>query len=171
MRINNRAARAARTSVKFFYEVFQMTTWNFQIQQRSQSTIGSLRNRRLETRDGRMTTKYGARLCIANLTWHFFVILSSWVFQPSCWVSSLLLEREIGKHRPIKLIAKRFRALWYFFNEYGKTFNCVNNKMLEYDWLLTALIYGSFRSNVSELNYPIMITCNRAGQIGQFSSK
>ena len=23
-----------------------------------------------------------------------------------------------------------------------KTSNCANNKMLEYDWLLTALIYG-----------------------------
>ena len=31
----------------------------------------------------------------------------------SCWVSSLLLEREKGKqlHRPIKLIAKSFHAL------------------------------------------------------------
>ena len=27
----------------------------------------------------------------------------------------------------------------YCFNKYGKTFNCVNNKMLEYDWLLTPL--------------------------------
>jgi len=64
------------------------------------------------------------------------------VFQRSCWVSSLLLEREKGKqlHRPIELVAKRFRALAYFFNEYGKNFNSVNNKMLEYDWLLTTLI-------------------------------
>jgi len=32
--------------------------------------------------------------------------------------------------------------------------NCVNNKMHEYDWLLTALIYGSigfFRSKLSDM--------------------
>ena len=40
-----------------------------------------------------------------------------------------------------------------FFNEYGKTFNCVHNKILEYYWLLTALIYGLigyFRSKLSD---------------------
>ena len=36
--------------------------------------------------------------------------------------------------------------------------NCVNNKMLEHDWLLTALIYaliGSFRSKLSDMTCPI----------------
>ena len=65
-----------------------------------------------KAQDGRMTKKYHARLCI--LARHFFVILPSGVFQPSCCVSSLLLEREKGKRRPINLKAKRFRALWYF---------------------------------------------------------
>ena len=66
------------------------------------------------------------------------------------------MQRGKGKqvHRPIKLIAKRFRAPLYFFNEYGKTFTCVNNKMLEYDWLLTALnlvLIGCFMSKLSDL--------------------
>ena len=69
------------------------------------------------TQDGRMAKTCGTRLCIPNFTRHFFVIPPSWVFQLSCCVSSLLLE-------------------------YGKTFNCVNNKMLQYDWCLTALIYS-----------------------------
>ena len=43
-----------------------------------------------KTQDGRMTKKCGARLCIPGLTRHVFVILPSWVFQPSCCVSSLM---------------------------------------------------------------------------------
>ena len=39
------------------------------------------------TKDDRMTKKCGARLCMPNFMRHFFVILLSWVFQPSCWVS------------------------------------------------------------------------------------
>ena len=45
--------------------------------------------------------------------------------------------------------------------------------MLEYDWLLTALIYGligCFRSKLSDLTCPISNACNRTGQIGQLSS-
>ena len=69
-----------------------------------------------------------------------------------------IMERGKGKqlHRPKKLIAKRFRAPLYFFNEYGKTFTCVNNKMLEYDWLLTALILvliGCYMSKLSDLTH------------------
>ena len=114
--------------------------------------------RELTQQDGWMTKKCGPRLRIPNLTQHLFVILPSWVFQPSCCVSSLLLEREKGKQllRPVKLIGKRFRALWYFFNEYGKTFNCVNNKMVKYDWLLTGLIYGligCFSSKLSDYEH------------------
>ena len=59
-------------------------------------------------------------------------------------------------HRPIKLIAKSFRALLYFSSEYGKTFNCVINKRLEHDWLLTALIYGligCFSSKLSDYEH------------------
>ena len=103
-----------------------------------QLTLESLRKRtagRLRTAEWR---KNVARHCaLPNLRDIFSPFLPSWVFQPSCCVSSLLLEREKGKqlHRPIKLITKRFRALWYFFNEYGMTFNCVNKKMLKHDWL------------------------------------
>ena len=43
--------------------------------------------------------------------------------------------------------------------------NCVNNEMLEHDWLLTAHIYGltgCFRSKLSDLTCPITNICNRA---------
>ena len=46
--------------------------------------------------------------------------------------------------------------------------------MLEYDWLLTALIYGligCLRSKLSDLTCPITNICNRTGQIGQLSSQ
>ena len=42
--------------------------------------------------------------------------------------------------------------------------DCVNNKMLEYDWLLTALIYGligCFKYKLSDLTCPITNVCNR----------
>ena len=48
----------------------------------------------------------------------------------------------------------------------------VNKKMLEYDRLLTALIYGlieCFRSKVSHLTCTITNICNRTGQIGRLS--
>ena len=44
----------------------------------------------------------------------------------------------------------------------NSTVDCVNNKMLEYDWLLTALICGSisrFRSKLSDLTCPITDIC------------
>ena len=37
-----------------------------------------------KTQEGGMTKKCRARLCIPNLTRHFFIVLPSWVFQPSC---------------------------------------------------------------------------------------
>ena len=46
------------------------------------------------TQDGRMTKKCDARLCIPKLTPYFCVILPSWVFQPSCCVSSLLTKSD-----------------------------------------------------------------------------
>ena len=52
--------------------------------------------------------------------------------------------------------------------------NCVNNKMLEYDWLLTGLIYGligCFRSKLSDFTCLITNIRNRTGQIGQLSSQ
>ena len=53
-------------------------------------------------------------------------------------------------------------------------YNCVSHKMLKYDSLLTALIYGligCFGSKLSDLTCPITNNCNRAGQIGQLSSQ
>ena len=137
----------------------------------------------LSRKKSHMTSKYGKNKEVAHetlgesvtdlkswvirqLTRHLFVILPSWVFQPSCCVSSLLLGREKGKqlHRPIKLIAKSIRGLWYFLKEYCKTFHYVNNNMLGYDWLLTALIYGligCFKSKLSDLICPITNICSR----------
>ena len=46
--------------------------------------------------------------------------------------------------------------------------------MIEYDWLLTALIYGligCFRSKLSDLTYSITKICNRTGQSRQLSSQ
>ena len=39
--------------------------------------------------------------------------------------------------------------------------NCVNNKMLEHDGLLTALIYGLIGCFMSNLTCPITNICNR----------
>ena len=53
-------------------------------------------------------------------------------------------------------------------------YSCVNNKMLEHEWLLTALIYGligCFRSKLSDLTCPITKICNRTGLIGQLGSQ
>ena len=50
------------------------------------------------------------------------------------------------------------------------SYNCVNNKMFVYDWLLTVLIYGligSFKSKLSDLTCPIKSICNRTGQTGR----
>ena len=44
-----------------------------------------------KTYDDRMTKKCSARLCIPNLSRHCYAILPSWVFQPSCCVSSLII--------------------------------------------------------------------------------
>ena len=55
---------------------------------------------------------------------------------------------------------------------WGDHDNCLNYKMLEYDWLLIALIYGvigCFRSKLSNLTCPITNICNETGQIGQLS--
>ena len=44
---------------------------------------------------------------------------------------------------------------------------CVNNKMLEYDWSLAALIYGligCFRSKLSDLTCPTTNICNRTAK-------
>ena len=56
--------------------------------------------RDLTQQDGRMTKKCRARLCIPGLACHFFVILPSWVFQPSCycqWNLDRQLIRKICK--------------------------------------------------------------------------
>ena len=61
-----------------------------------------------------------------------------------------------------------------YANQWSFLSNCVDNKMLEHDWLLTAFIYdliGCFRSKLSDLICPITNICNRTGQIGQLSSQ
>ena len=52
-----------------------------------------------------MTKKCGARLCIPNLTQHFFVILPSSVFQPFYCVSSLLEDsgRQSDENMSLKI--------------------------------------------------------------------
>ena len=47
--------------------------------------------------------------------------------------------------------------------------NCVNNKILEHSWLLTALIYALMK--LSDLTCPSTNICNRTRQIGQLSSQ
>ena len=42
---------------------------------------------------------------------------------------------------------------YYHYYYYYYDYNCVNNKMLKYDWLLTALIYGFFRSKLSDYKH------------------
>ena len=59
-------------------------------------------------------------------------------------------------------------------NDNNNNDNCVNNKMLESDWLLTALVYaliGCFKSKLSDLTCLITNICNRSGQIRQLSSQ
>ena len=57
-----------------------------------------------KTQDSRKMKMCGARLCIPNLTWHFFVILPSWVFQPSrfCLSSQLLYSQMTARLNPQK---------------------------------------------------------------------
>ena len=57
-----------------------------------------------KTQDSRKMKKFGARLCIPNLTWHFFVILPSWVFQPFrfCISSQLLYSQMTARLNPQK---------------------------------------------------------------------
>ena len=81
--------------------------------------FGSLGNRtagRFRTAEWR---KNVARDCIPNLTRHFFVILPSWVYQPSCCVSSLLFMIDLDKTEntcvcfSIIKIEPNFRSLFY----------------------------------------------------------
>ena len=54
--------------------------------------------------------------------------------------------------------------LLFSFYCYYYCHNCVNNKILEHDWLLAALIYGligSFGPKLSDLTHPITNICNR----------
>jgi len=47
-----------------------------------------------KTQDGRMATKCWVRFGIHSLPWYFFLILPSWIFQPSSYVSSLIISHE-----------------------------------------------------------------------------
>ena len=71
--------------------------------------------------------------------------------------------------------ARTTKAMLSVILDYSINFhNCVNNKMLEYDWLLTAVIFGligCFWSKLSDLTCAITNICNRTSQIGQLSSK
>ena len=61
---------------------------------------------------------------------------------------------------------------YYYYHYYYN--NYVNNKMLEYDWLLRAFtsgLIGCFRFKLSTLTCPITNNCNWTGQIGQLSSQ
>ena len=76
-----------------------------------------------KTRDGRMTKKSGARLCIPNLTRHLFVILPSWVFQPSCCISSVLSSSdELPKNPQTSCSEEKFvfekmiRFYYYYYH-------------------------------------------------------
>jgi len=48
--------------------------------------------------------------------------------------------------------------------------NCGNNKMLESDWFLTALIYCLIWL-VQHQTVRLLAACNRTGQIGQLNSQ
>ena len=59
-----------------------------------------------KTQDGRMTKKCRARPEMHSLVQHFFVILPSWVFQPSCCLRSLIMKPD--NPRPSQLTIVRF---------------------------------------------------------------
>ena len=67
------------------------------------SYVGETDNRKLtqqdglNTKDGRMMKKCRVRLGMHSLALLFFVILPSWVFQPSCCVSSLLNNHRTAR--------------------------------------------------------------------------
>ena len=90
-------------------------------------------------RMGRMTKKCGATLCIPNLTRHLFVIPPSWVLQPSCCVSSLLLAREKGKqlHRPIKISCWKVSCILILGNLRSYDGNCNKNVTLKLNFALS----------------------------------
>ena len=73
-----------------------LPSWTFQPSCCIRSLLKSCYNRELtqqdgwKTQDGRMTKKCRVRLGMHGLAPQFFVILLSWVFQPSCCVSSLI---------------------------------------------------------------------------------
>ena len=97
-------------------------------------------------------------------------------FQNSCLVITLFVHNQQGRNTVSKdnittapgalpqscvpLYCYRCCCcyLYYYYYYYYYYYNCVNNKMLEYDWFLTALIYGligCFRSKLSDLTCPI----------------
>ena len=96
-------------------------------------------------------------------------------FQNSCLVFTLFVHNQQGRNTISKdnitmapgalpqscvpLYCYRCCCCYlYYYYYYYYYYNCVNNKMLEYDWFLTALIYGlirCFRSKLSDLTCPI----------------
>ena len=65
-----------------------------------------------------MTKNCGAGLCIVNLMLHFFVSVPAILLRKLPVIGT----RKRQTATPTNKI-KRFHALWYFFNEFGKTFN------------------------------------------------
>ena len=79
-----------------------------------------------KTQDGSMTERCRVRLGMHSLAPHFFVILPSWGFQPSCCVSSLLIDlrlvnrinairsRLVGACYSTAFLSRRFHSRFIF---------------------------------------------------------
>ena len=76
---------------------------------------------------------------------------------------------------PLQYFTDEYYYYYYhYYYCYYYYYNCVNNKMLEYDWLLRAFTFGligCFRSKLSASTCPITMNCNWTDQIGQLSSQ
>ena len=59
-----------------------------------------------------MKKKCRVRLCIPGLARQFFVILPSWVFQPSCCVRSLISEFELLNTKTIEFMFAGINMFW-----------------------------------------------------------
>ena len=113
--------------------------------------------------------KFADQAVILFLKWRgydTFIAKSGPIFKWQLSVSSPTGENTI---REEKLIVMFSHIYFLFCTTY---YNCVSNKMLEYDMLLTSLIIiygliGCLRSKLYDLTCPITNICNWTGQIGQ----
>ena len=112
--------------------------------------------------------------------------LYRFLYRKEQWVSILLIgcngETKTMMKKETKTVSRYIKSEGECANSHAiiqkqtnnNKLNCVNNKMLEHDWLLTTLIYGligCFMSKLSDLTCPITNICNRTGQIGKLSSQ